>query len=451
MKGRRSGGGWTVRLGGLCLLTLGTLCSVESQPLHAQAPLSGERVLVVRDATVLVGNTLEPTPNTTVVIRNGRITEIAPDADVTAPPGSEVVDATGGYVLPGLIDSHVHLGTVPNRRQAESEAKRLLLAGITSVRDMAGDARFLGDLARAASIDEIVSPRIYYSALVAGPTFFKDPRPQASAQGAVAGEVAWLQGITPSTDLQVAMALAKGTSATGIKIYGNLDGLAVWRISREAHRFGMQVWAHSAVFPARPLEVVKGGVDVVSHACRLAWEAWNEVPAEYHHGQSPTAEGFDIDHPVLGTLFGEMLRRGTILDATLALYARTERMAQENPDRAPPVRCEPGVAQTLVKRAHAAGIPIAAGTDFTTPEGAAPALFQELEELHEQAGLSIVEALRSATVVGAQALGIEADYGTIAEGKVADLLILDADPTAELGNLERVLYVVKGGRVVRDR
>lgn len=419
--------------------------AVATSAARAQAPLAGERVLIVEGVTALVGTEFEPTADATIVVRDGRITEIVgPDDEVEAITGAEIVDASGGYLIPGLVDSHIHLGTVPDREQATAEMERLLQAGVTSVRDMAGDARFLNDLARASITGEIAGPRLYFSALMAGPTFFSDPRPQASAQGAVAGQVPWMQILTADTDLPVAMAVAKGTSATGIKLYANMDGLLVWRASREAHRYGLQVWAHSAVFPARPLEVVKSGADVISHACRLAWEAWKEIPGEYHHDRSPTAEGYDPEHPILGTLVKEMVKRGTVLDATLALYARRARTVQ---GRGP--QCDIDQARELVRRAHRAGVPVAAGTDFTTPLDEPPPLLEELQELHENAGFTATEALRAATLNGALALGVAADFGTVEVGKVADLVILGADPTDDLANLRDVLYVIRDGRVMR--
>lgn len=394
----------------------------------------------------MVGADFEPIAEATVVVRDGRITDIVgPGESVDQVAGAEVVNASGAYLIPGLVDSHVHLGTVPNREQATAEMERLLQAGITSVRDMAGDARFLNDLARASITGEIAGPRLHFAALMAGPSFFSDPRPQASAQGAVAGQVPWMQILTADTDLPVAMAVAKGTSATGIKLYANMDGLLVWRASREAHRYGLQVWAHSAVFPARPLEVVKAGADVISHVCRLAWEAWKEIPGEYHHDRSPTEEGYDPEHPILGTLIKEMVKRGTVLDATLALYARRARAGES---RGP--QCDVDKARELVRRAHRAGVPIAAGTDFTTPLDGAPALMEELDELHQNAGFTAADALRAATLNGALALGVASDFGTVEVGKVADLVVLGADPTEDLGNLSQVIYVIRDGRVMRS-
>ncbi len=125
------------------------------------------------------------------------------------------------------------------------------------------------------------SPDIYYAALMAGPSFFEDPRTQAIAQGATAGEVPWEQAIDDNADLNIAVAKAAGTDATGVKIYANLSGHLVAGITRAAHGLGMRVWAHGMVFPATPQEVVDAGVDTVSHTCYLAYQAMTKRPDSY--------------------------------------------------------------------------------------------------------------------------------------------------------------------------
>ena len=354
------------------------------------------------------------------------------------------IDLGGGFVVPGLIDAHVHLGTVPNRQRAEAELYRHLYSGITSVRDMAGDGRALASLARDSRLGEIDAPDLYYSALMAGPSFLSDPRPQASAAGGVAGEVPWMQAITSDTEMVRAVARAKGTWATGVKVYANLEPNEVMRITEEAHRQGMKVWAHSMVFPTRPLEVVTAGVDVVSHVCRLAWEAMSDAPDEYHHGRLPDYDSFTIEAEVFTEIFREMRERGTILDATLAMYARFDRMAEANPDNAPPVRCRTDFARQLVRRAHEEGVAIAAGTDFGTPPGAPyPALHDEIEELVEHGGLSAMDAIGAATRVAARVIGIEESHGTLEPGKTLNFVLLDQDPIADIENLRTVRAVWK--------
>lgn len=112
----------------------------------------------------------------------------------------------------------------PAAAGAEFILNRQLYAGITTARDMAGDVRSLMDLQRASLVKEIDAPDLHFSALMAGPEFFTDPRTVSSAAGETPGEVSWMQAVTEETDLAQAVALARGTWATGIKTYAAIDG-----------------------------------------------------------------------------------------------------------------------------------------------------------------------------------------------------------------------------------
>ena len=329
--------------------------------------------------------------------------------------------------------------------QADIEASKPRNHTITKdAEDMAGDGRALASLARDSRLGEVEAPDVFYSALMAGPTFLSDPRPQSSAAGETAGEVPWMQAITPETDIVTAVARAKGTFATGIKIYANLEPAEVGRITEEAHRQGMQVWAHSMVFPTRPLDVVRSGVDVISHVCRLAWEAMANAPTEYQHDQTPQFGNFSADSPVFTELFREMKSRGTILDATLAMYVRSDRLRRENPDQAADERCDTDFARALVRRAHGEGIPIAAGSDFATPpEDPYPAIHLELEELVTNGGLTPMAALEAGTRVAAEAIGVGDTYGLLQHGRPVTFVLLAENPLDDIGNLRTVRAVWK--------
>jgi imidazolonepropionase-like amidohydrolase len=396
--------------------------------------------------TLIDGRGGPPIPDAAIAVRGNQILTISSRRELLAGPNAPrdalVTNLGGGYVVPGLIDAHVHLATVPNRPRAEAELQRLLYGGVTAVRDMAGDARALASLARDTRLGQISGPDLYFSALMAGPSFLADPRPQSSAAGETAGEVPWMQAITPETDLVTAVAQAKGTYASGIKIYANLAAGDVERITDEAHRQGTQVWAHSMVFPARPLEVVRAGVDVVSHVCRLAWEGMEDAPSQYHHDQVPQYGSFSAASPVFTELFDAMREQGTILDATLAMYAR----AEADPSNPLSDRCDLDFARALVARAHTEGVPVSAGTDFTLPSDAPfPALHVELEELVAHGGLTPMDAIESATRIAAEAIGIEATHGVLEHGRPVTFVLLADDPLLDISNLRSVKAVWKNG------
>ena len=133
---------------------------------------------VYRHATVLDGTGAAPLRDMAVIVRGDRIQRVAPDAQLARalPAGATIVDLSGRYLLPGLIDSHQHVATPPNRRRAEALMRRDLYSGITATRIMADDLRAVAELARAAHVAEIASPDLVYAALFAGPSFFDDPR-----------------------------------------------------------------------------------------------------------------------------------------------------------------------------------------------------------------------------------------------------------------------------------
>ncbi|TXS94022.1 amidohydrolase family protein [Parahaliea maris] len=386
-----------------------------------------------------------------LLVENGRISAIVPNAKASelATEGVEVVDGAGRYVIPGLVDTHVHLATSPEDEEPLLLLRRQLYGGVTSVRDMAGDVRVLAGLARDTRLDRIEGPDVYYVALMAGESFFQDPRPASSARGEVPGAVPWMQAVAPDTDMALAVAQAKGAWATAIKIYANLPAPEVARITAEAHRQGMQVWAHSTVFPAAPREVVAAGVDVISHVCRLAFETTDSVPEIYHHGDEPDYASIDPADARITGVFDDMASRGTILDATLGLYGRAEERFANDAENAgkPYVGCPLAFAGELVKVAAGRGVAVSTGTDFINPRNEQwPALYEELEALVQYAGMTPLQVLHAATAIGARTIGVDGDSGTIEVGKRADFLLLRDDPSRDLSALRSLELTVKHGR-----
>ena len=379
-----------------------------------------------------------------LVVDDQRITQVVPTDQLVLTTDAETVDLEGRFVIPGLVDAHQHLATPPDRAQAEAWLRRMLYGGVTSLRDMADDLRQIGDLARACLVGEIPGPDIHYAALMAGPSFFDDPRTWQVSQGETPGTVPWMQAITDDTDLTLATALARGTHASAIKIYADLSPELVGAIVAEAQRQGVPVWAHFSVFPALPLDVVRTGVDVVSHVSLLAWQTRVEGAPTYKNRPPLDPTTIDPDDPRIAEVLAAMLEHGTILDATASMWESDE--MQANADSVARAYGNAALSAALVARAFAAGVPICAGSDYETPpEDPFPALHQELYFLHERCGMSTSEVLRSATQVGARSAGAERDAGTLEPGKLANFVVLDRDPVADLRNLDSVWCTVKRG------
>ena len=391
--------------------------------------------VLYRGATLIDGTGAPARPGMAILTNGERIERVVPAGELAPPPGAKVVDVSGLYVTPGLINSHEHLATPPNRRFAEAMMRRDLYGGITAVRDMADDLRAVADLARASRVGEI-----------AGPEFFDDPRTHAATAGETAGAVPWMQAITDKTDLVLAVALARGTGATAIKIYADLPGELVVAITREAHRQGIQVWAHAAVFPSTPEQGIEAGVDAVSHVCMLAYQVSDAMPRAYHHRAGVEEARFkDGDNPAVGGLFDQMRQRGTVLDATLLIYREMAQDHAAHPNGPAPY-CSAGLAERLARQAYRDGVLISAGTDGFSPQADPwPALQDEMELLQDKAGMKPADVVRAATEVGAISLHKQDQMGTIAPGKLANLVFVAKDPGADVRAFRSVVVTVKRG------
>ncbi len=412
-------------------------------------PSAVEAATLYTGVTLIDGTGAAPVADQDILVRGERIVAVGPHGTIAASrdPDVHAIDLHGSYVIPGLIDSHVHLATPPDAKRALAILRRNLYAGVTAVRDMADDLRSVGELAREARAGEIPAPDIYYAAVMAGPEFFADPRVAAASYGVAPGNSPWMQAIDKDTDLREAVTLARGTSATAIKVYADLPPERVAAITSEAHRQHVMVWAHSAVFPTRPADVIAAGVDVVSHACYLAYQLEPVMLKSYEdhtpfHDERLAKYG---DDPVIAGLYRDMLKHGTILDATGSLFVRYDAERKTHPDRKP-LRCTGPTTIRLVRQAWQAGVPISTGTDDDGGARSAwPSVYDEMSFLAHDVGMPPLQVIRSATLVGAQAAGQAQDMGSIAAGKLANFAVLSADPLKDIGNLRSIRMTVKRG------
>jgi reactive intermediate/imine deaminase len=409
---------------------------------------SAQTVLLENSTLVDVKN-LQLKAGQTLAIDGDRISAIYDTGSKKRPADSTVLDMKGLYVLPGLIDAHVHHATEPeggdNATVTQQRLSALLRGGVTTVRDMGGDVRVLTGLKRQAELDLIQSPDIYYSVIIGGPEFFSDPRTVASARGKTPGDTDWMRSVNAQTDFDALMLRTLGTGATGIKIYAKVPADLMPKLSAAAKKHGVRVWAHAYVGPAKPADAVQAGVEVISHAPDLAatvissYENWRrkDLPV------SEEVKKASFDGANYMPLLTQMKQQGTMLDATLTIF---HQLQQRNLNAA--TIYQHGVL--LTRLAHQQGIKIVAGTDYLTDKAGLdyPMVHQEMQLLVEQAGLTPLEAIQAATLHSAEAIGIADQVGSLEAGKKANLMILSADPTKSISNSRQISHVIKNGQFV---
>jgi imidazolonepropionase-like amidohydrolase len=371
-------------------------------------------------ARVIDGTGSDPIDDATVVVRDGRIAAVGTSASTPVPNGVRTLDAHGTTVLPGLWDMHAHASQI-------EWGPAYLAAGVTSVRDMGGDTLLVTRLRDAQSAGRTLSPRLVLAGLVDGDT-------TDGFGNVVAGTVAQGRAV-------VEQYAHRGYRQ--IKLYSVLRPDVVAAITRSAHEHQMTVTGHVP----RGMTVEQAsdsGMDQIAH---LPFRGNSSDTAELRVMQRLGARATVID-PTLS--WSELLGRADTTD-----IASFEPMIK----RAPPplaanyrsVRNASGGAAALtaqlvsVRAMHDAGIRVVAGTDGGIP-GAS--LLRELE-LFVRAGLTPHAALIAATADAARAAGMEGEVGTIQTGRRADLLVLDADPLANISNVRRSRWVITNGDVYR--
>ena len=405
--------------------------------------------IVLNNINIIDVETLKLKPNASIVITDNTIASIE-SGDYTSPNSAAVhIDMTDKYAIPGLIDAHVHYATDPetfdNFVSTKARLQHLLRGGVTTVRDMGGDGRTLANLKRLAEIDQIQSPDIHFSAIIGGQTFFDDPRTVSSAKGQQSGNTAWMRSVDINSDFDAVILQAKGLGATGIKVYADLSKEVLTPLYASAKKHGLKAWAHALVSPATPLESVQAGVEVMSHVPDLAgqvianfrdWRIGEIQVSDDLFETSMSAKSYDA-------LFSAIKQNNVIIDATLSVFNASKNLSDSRSKSYEQ-------AKFLLRLAVQQGVKIGAGTDQVADldNDPLPPIFGELRLLVEEGGLSPLQAIQSATLINAQAIGIEDTHGHISAGKRANLVIISDNPSSDIENTRSVEHVIKNGEFV---
>lgn len=419
--------------------------------------MSAQDAFVFRDATVLDGTeNMEPRIGQTVLVEDGRIAAVGPAAEVDAPIGARELDLGGAYLLPGLINMHVHLcgsgrptsagdagalmkrldnpvGRAIVRGLLRKRAQQQLASGVTTVRG-AGDPLY-GDIAVR---DEFNAGKHVGPRLIAPGTGVTVPG------GHGAGLFAQIAESPEDAAELVREIAAHGADVIKLFVTGGVFDAekvgepGVLRMSEEvaraaceaAHRLGLSVMAH--VESTEGVRVaLRAGVDTIEHGAPMT----PEIVDLYRGGAGTQLEGRT---PSVTCTISPAL---PFVKLPLEKTHSTE-VQKANGD----IVCE-GIVQSA-RDALAAGIPVGLGTDSSCPYVTQYDMWREVAYFAKYVGVSNAFALHTATAVNARLLGLGDETGTVEVGKSADLIVVDANPLDDLSALRDVRHVMCRGTFV---
>jgi imidazolonepropionase-like amidohydrolase len=407
--------------------------------------ISGSRAetLAIVGGTLIDGTGSAPVPDSVVLIEKRRIVAAGPRSLIKIPHGATKIDARGKTILPGLWDMHAHFEQV-------EWGPVYLAAGVTTVRDCGNEFEFITAVRDAVAHGRGLGPRLLLAGVVdgTGPLALGVQRVDTPEQAKM-----WPDRYHDAGFQQM-------------KIYSSVQLEELKIVVAEAHRLGMTVTGHIPE-GLTAYQGVDAGMDQINHIGYVVDIMRAPLPANASRLDRLKAEGdFDVNSPEAKKAVSFLVEHGTVIDPTLALFelygASSER---------PVATFEPGVAKVAPELAevlsfdapptpvtgliqkvsqkgievvgvlHRAGVPIVAGTDQAVP---GHSLHREIE-LYAQAAFTPMEAIQSATIVPARAMGVDKEVGTIEAGKRADVVILGANPLESVRNIRTVEFVVTNG------
>jgi imidazolonepropionase-like amidohydrolase len=405
--------------------------------------LSPERkgALAITGATLIDGNGGPAVADAVVVIEGDRIIAAGPRGKVKIPRGAKTIDARGKSLLPGLWEMHAHFEQV-------EWGPIYLAAGVTTVRDVGNEFEFITAVRDAIRNGRGLGPRMLLA-------------------GIVDGDSRTALGVIRANTPEEARAVVNRYHAAGfqqIKIYSSVKLDILKAICVEAHRLGMTVTGH---IPngLNAIQGVEAGMDQINH---IQYIPSVMRPKDFRQQLGRPLPPIDFQSPEAQAVLQFFKAHGTVLDDTMVVFEWSL-----HPADTPFVQFEPGAAKlprelegainntgvpaaavpqansilelylNTIGAMHRAGIPIVAGTDQVVP---GHSVHRELE-LYVKAGFTPMEAIQAATLVPARVMKIDNEVGTIAPGKRADLIILDANPLENISNIRTVKTVITGGKV----
>lgn len=399
-----------------------------------------QKRLAITHARLIDGNGSTPLEDTTVLIENGRIASVHANESVPLPEGAEQLNAQGQWLLPGMIDAHVHVSAqefipIPPKGDrtaymtivASRNLRCALQAGITTVRDVCGPRMNLA-LRTAIERGQLIGPRIFTSG-----------KGICMTGGHGSGDPSAVHQVDTPQAVRQAVREERRAGADLIKLLTShrteqpeFSQAEIDAGVDEAHRLGLRVAIHAANFTTTAM-AARAGVDVIEHGSCID-EQTMTLMAEKSIVLVPTLW---VKHDLSDRLkrwkaTPEKFPWGDAND-----LEESERWFQRCVDQLP-------VTIALAKKHN---VRMAAGTDFVLSDFPWALLPEEIAYM-VQLGLTPMQAIVAATRGGAEALGQEQDVGTVEQGKRADLILLDHNPLDDITALANAVWVMKHGHVI---
>ena len=373
-------------------------------------------------------------PRTTVLIRGERIVAVGPADSIAVPSGGLVIDATGKTVMPGMWDMHGHMQLV-----SETSSSLMQLArGITTVRDLASDIDVATSQRDRSQAGKLAAPRAVLAGFMEGP-----------------GKWAGPTSVIVRTEEEARQWVARYDSLgyKQIKLYNLVHPDLIPTIAREAHARGMRLSGHiprGLTVPA----AVELGFDEVNHAAFLFSTFYQDslyVPTmrAYSAVATAVAPSIDVDGPDMTRLISMLAQHKTVIDGTFAVWVTSAGtgIGQAVGAGVPSdVQKADANYTRLLKRLYDAGVTLVAGTDAF-----GSASYNAELELYEKAGIPAPAVLQIATLTAARVMKDDKDFGSIAPGKVADVIVVDGKPAEHVVDARKVERVIRAGRVYDAR